>query len=143
MRQENGTDAAGKSTSRNQADQGAFGLWPEKMYAWNKAFGEALVAPALDAYAAMLSDYRDVMTSTTEQIHENMELVRQGVHDLSRAEAPADYMKASAALRDKLTKQQAKAGRTFMTMAGGIASRRLRASTALAATVIEKSKLKS
>lgn len=134
----NGTTANGVHAGMNRAA----GLWIEKMQSWNSSlglFGEAMV-PAIDAYASMLGEYREVVKTTTEQIEENMKILRNGMQEFRRAGAPADYIKAGDELREKLTQQNVAAGQKMVNMVGAIASRRFQAQTEMAAAVMRKSK---
>ena len=138
-------DLSNRSTvnAQSPATQEPSELWLEKMHAWNKAFGivgEALMNPAIDAYASLFGDCREVVKSTTDQIHENMKILREGMHDLGRASGPADYLKTGEQLREKLAKQSAKTGQTMMALAGDFAGKRFRASADLAVAAMEKSK---
>lgn len=115
-------------------------LWSEKLKTWTAAmsvFGKTVMMP-VTTYASLVNDVQEAAKSASEQVHENMEVLREGLQELGKCTGPAAYLKASTALQEKLAQQGAATSQRMMTLAGTFASRRMQANAALATNLIEK-----
>lgn len=145
QQQSKAAEATNRSFAQEQAaafqtfQAGLTELWPEKLKTWTTAMSVFGKMP-LEAYTSFVSDMQDAAKSASEQVRENMDVLNEGLQEISKCANPEAYFKAGAALQQKLAQQGAATGQRMMAVTGNFASRRMKANAALASAVIDKAK---